>query len=39
MKVKIREEYICQVKTLCRSKLDGGNLVLGVNSWAVAVVR
>ena len=36
--MKIREEHICWVKRLCQSKLNGGNLVLGVNSWAVAVV-
>ena len=38
MKVKIEEEYICQVKKLCQSKLNGGNLVLWINSWAAAVV-
>ena len=39
MKAKTGEEYIRRVNTLCRSKLNGGNLVLGINSWAVAVVR
>ena len=39
MKAKTGEEYIRWVNTLCRSKLNGGNLVLGINSWAVAVVR
>ena len=39
MKAKIGEEYIRRLKRLCRSKLNVGNLVLGINSWAVAVVR
>ena len=39
VKAKIGEEYICRVKKLCPSKLNGENLVLRVNSWAAAVVR
>ena len=39
MKAKIWEEYIRRVKKLCRSKLSGGNLIMEINSWAVAVVR
>ena len=39
MKAKIGEEYIRRVKKLFRFKLNGGNLVLEINSWAVAVVR
>lgn len=38
MKPKIHEEYICQMKKLCQTKLNGGNLVLGINAWAVEVV-
>ena len=39
MKVKITSEYIRKVKKLCRSKLNGGNLIGGINTWAVGVVR
>ena len=39
MKSKITSEYIRRVKKLCRSKLNGGNLINGVNAWAVDVVR
>ena len=36
---KITSEYIRRVKKLCRSKLNGGNLIDGINPWAVGVVR
>ena len=39
MKGRITSEYIRTVKKLCRSKLNGGNLIRGVNAWAVGVVR
>ena len=39
MKGKITSEYIRRVKKLCRSKLNGGNLIDGINTWAVGVVR
>ena len=39
MKEKITSEYIRRVKKLCRSKLNGGNLIRGINTWAVGVVR
>ena len=39
MKGKITSQYIRRVKTLCRSKLNGGNLIDGINTWAVGVVR
>ena len=39
MKGKITSEYIRRVKKLCRSKLNGGNLIGGINTWAVGVVR
>ena len=39
MKGKITSEYIRRVKKLCRSRLDGGNLIDGINAWAVGVVH
>ena len=39
MKVKITLEHIRRDKKLCKSKLNGGNLIRGINTWAVGVVR
>ena len=39
MKGKITSEYTRGVKKLCTSKLNGGNLICGINTWAVSVVR
>ena len=39
MKKKIREEYLRRVKKICRSKLNGKNMVDGINSWAVGIMR
>ena len=38
-KGKITSEYVRRVKKLCRSKLNGGNLISGINTWAVSVLR
>ena len=39
MKDKIKTEYIRRVKRLCSSKLNSGNLVTGINAWAIGVIR
>ena len=39
MKVKLRNEYFRRVKLLLKSKLYGGNMVKGLNAWAVSVIR
>ena len=39
MKQKIRAVYFKRLKLLAKSKLNGRNLFLGINSWAVSVVR
>ena len=39
MKRKIRDEYYRRVKKLNRSKLNGGNLINGLNAWAIGIVR
>ena len=39
MKEKVRCEYIRRVKKLLRSQLNGGNVITGLNAWAVGVVR
>ena len=39
MKGKITSEYVRRVKKLGRSKLNGGNMISGINAWAVSVIR
>ena len=39
MKFKIKATYLKRLKLLLKSKLNGGNLFLAINSWAVAVIR
>jgi hypothetical protein len=39
MKRRVREEYLRRVRLLAKSKLNAGNLVQGINAWAVGVVR
>ena len=39
MKEKVEKEYLRRVKLLARSKLYAGNLVRGINAWAIGVVR
>jgi hypothetical protein len=39
MKEKVRVEYLRRVKLLAKSKLYAGNLIRGINAWAIGVVR
>ena len=39
MKRKVSSEYMRRVKLLAKSKLYAGNLIRGINAWAVGVVR
>ena len=39
MKDTLRAEYFRRVRSLVRSKLYGGNVIKGMNSWAVSVIR
>ena len=39
MRDKVKGEYYRRVRLLARSKLYAGNLVSGLNAWAVGVVR
>ena len=39
MKAKTSKEYIRRVKLLLNSKLSGGKVIKGINTWAVAVLR
>ena len=39
MKFNLSKEYIRSLRKVLRSKLNGGNLVSGVNTWAVYLLR
>ena len=39
MKLNVSKEYIRRLRKVLKSKLDGGNLVRGVNNWALSLVR
>ena len=39
MKEKIRTEYIRRVKKLCKLRLNAGNFITGINTWATGVIR
>ena len=39
MKLIVSKEYIRRLKKVLKSKLNGGNLVCGVNTWAVSLLR
>ena len=39
MKKKITKEYYRRLKLVLKSKLNGRNIILAINTWAVAVIR
>ena len=39
MKSNVSKEYIRRIRQVLKSKLNGGNLVHGVNTWAVSLLR
>ena len=39
MKLNVLREYIRRFKKVLKSKMNGGNLVYGVNTWAVSLLR
>ena len=39
MKLNVSKEYIRRIRKLLKSKLNGGNLVREVNTWAVSLLR
>ena len=39
MKLNVLKEYIRRLRKVLKSKLNGGNLVHGVNAWAVSLLR
>ena len=39
MKLNVLTEYIRRLRKVLKSKLSGGNLVRGVNTWALSLLR
>ena len=39
MKLNVSKEYIRKLINVLKSKLNGGNLVRGVKTWAVSLLR
>ena len=39
MKLNVLKEYIRRLRKVLKSKLNGGNLVCGINTWAVSLLR
>ena len=39
MKLNVSKEYIRRLRKVLKSKLNGGNLVHRVNTWAVSLLR
>ena len=39
MKKKVGDEYFRRVKLLLKSQLYAGNLIAGINAWAIGIVR
>ena len=37
--MNVLKEYIRMLRKVLKSKLDGGNFVRGVNTWAVSLLR
>ena len=39
MKLNVSKEYIIRLRKVSKSKLNGGSLLRGVNTWAVSLLR
>ena len=39
MKLNVLKEYISRLRKILKSKLNGVNLIHGVNTWAVSLLR
>ena len=39
MKLNVSKEYIRRIRKVLKSKLNGGDLVHGVNTWAASLLR
>ena len=39
MKLNVSKEYIRRLRKVLKSKLNGGNLVRGLNTWAISLTK
>ena len=39
MKLKVSKDYFRRLRKVLKSKLNGGNLIQGVNTWTVRLLR
>ena len=39
MKEKVKVEYLRRVCKVLEAKLNGGNIIKGINTWAVSLLR
>ena len=39
MKEKVKTEYYGQVRQILEKKLNGGNKITGINTWAISLLR
>ena len=39
MKVKIKKAYLRRIRKVAQTKLNGGNLIQAINTWAVSFIR
>ena len=39
MKLNVSKDYITRLRKILKSKLNGGNLVRGVNTWVGSLLR
>ena len=39
MKTNVTKEFFCRIQKLLKSKLNGGNGIPAVNTWAVSLVQ
>ena len=39
MKLNVSKEHIRRLRKVLKSKLNGGNLVRGINTWVVSLLR
>ena len=39
MKEKVKTEYYRRVRKILETKLNGGNIITGINTWAISLLR
>ena len=39
MKEKVKTKYYRRVRKILETKLNGGNIITGINAWAISLLR